>query len=50
MKRALKYTEHPGQQAMDWLAEQAAERDLDRRLAERRIITQARAECARKGR
>lgn len=44
------YTEHPSAEAMDWLAEQALRHEIERNCANRRIIREDRAACARKGR
>lgn len=44
------YTEHPGTEAMAFLAERALQAELEAGIARQRIIREDRAACAKKGR
>ena len=46
----MEYAEHPGTDAMAFLAERALATEIDRNLANRKIVREDRASCARKGR
>ena len=42
--------QHPGSDAMAFLAERALASEIDRNLANRKVVREDRAACARKGR
>ena len=46
----MDYAEHPGSDAMAFLAERALASEIDRNLANRKVVREDRAACARKGR